>query len=124
VLGLIGLGFIAAAAMQAKSAFTRSFMRHISSDAPELIEYLGRIGLFARAVVFAIIGWSLMRSAWFDSTSEVKTLGEAVNSLAGQGTLYTLVAAGLLVFGLFSLLLSRYRIVPDFDRADMRPQLR
>jgi hypothetical protein len=99
-------------------------MRDISSRAPELIEYLGRIGLFARAIVFAIIGWSLMRSAWFDSSTEVKTLGEAIESLAGQGTLYTLVAAGLLIFGVFSLFLSRYRIVPDLDRADLPRGLR
>ena len=49
--------------------------------------------------------------------------GEAVGSLADNGTLYTLVAAGLVVFGLFSLLLARYRIVPDLDRADLRPRL-
>jgi hypothetical protein len=56
-------------------------------------------------------------------TSEVKTLGDAVNSLAGQGTLYTLVAAGLLVFGVFSLFSARYRIVPDVQRSDLRPTL-
>jgi hypothetical protein len=73
--------------------------------------------------VFLVIGWSLVRSAWFGTTGEIKSLGEAVGSLAGSGTLYTLVAAGLLLFGLFSLLLSRYRIVPDLGRADLRPTL-
>ena len=67
--------------------------------------------------------WSLVQSAWLSSSAQVKSLGEAVGSLADNGTLYTLVAAGLVVFGLFSLLLARYRIVPDLDRADLRPRL-
>lgn len=35
--------------------------------------------------------------------------------LAGQGIAFTLVAISLLLFGLFSLLLARYRIIPDLD---------
>jgi hypothetical protein len=123
VLGLIGLGFLAAAFVQGKAAVTRQFMRHLSGRTPPVVETLGRIGLAARAVVFTIIAWSLVRGAWFNSSSEVKTLGDAVNSLAGQGTLYTLVAAGLLVFGVFSLFSARYRIVPDVQRSDLRPTL-
>jgi hypothetical protein len=123
-LGVIGLGFLAAAVFQAKSALSAEFTREISGDAPAAVKTLGRIGYAARAVVFLVIGWSLVRSAWFGSTGEVKSLGEAVGSLAGNGTLYTVVAAGLLVFGLFSLLLARYRIVPDLERADLTPTLR
>jgi hypothetical protein len=123
LLGLVGVGFAAAAALQAKSVVSASFTHVISGDAPAAIKTLGRIGSAARAVVFLVIGWSLVRSAWFESSGEVKSLGEAIGSLAGSGTLYTLVAAGLLVFGVFSLLLARYRIVPDFDRAALRPTL-
>jgi hypothetical protein len=115
LLGLIGLGFAAAAAMQAKSAITASFMNRMASDAPTLVEPLGRAGHAARAVVFLIIGWSLVQSAWLTSSTQVKTLGEAVSSLAGHELLYTIVAAGLLLFGVFSLFVARYRIVPDLD---------
>ena len=118
-LGLIGIGFLAGAVFQAKSAVSASFTRNISGDAPAAIKTLGRVGHAARAVVFLVIGWSLVRSAWFGSTEEVKSLGEAVGSLADTGLLYTLVAAGLLLFGLFSLLLARYRIIPDLDRANL-----
>ena len=124
MLGLIGLGFIAAAAFQAKSALSADFRREIASDAPAIVAPLGRIGYAARAVVFAVIGWSLVRSAWFGVSEEVKSLGEAIATLAASGVLYTLVAVGLLVFGLFSLLLARFRIVPDLARADLRPGLR
>lgn len=122
-LGLIGLGFLAAAVFQAKNALSADFTREISRDAPAAIVTLGRIGHAARAVVFFILGWSLVRSAWFGSTEEVKSLGQAVATLADSGPLYTAVAAGLLVFGVFSLLLARYRIVPDLGRADLRPTL-
>ena len=122
-LGLVGLGFLAAAVFQANSALSAGFTREIASDAPAIVKPLGRIGYAARAVVFLIIGWSLVRSAWFGDTGEVKSLGEAVGSLAGSGTLYTLVAAGLLLFGLFSLMLARYRIIPDIDRPNLGPTL-
>jgi hypothetical protein len=121
LLGLGGIGFVAAAALQAKSAVTAGFMRGVAADAPGFVEPLGRAGHAARAVVFLIIGWSLVQSAWFDSSARVKTLGEAVSSLADQGPLYVLVAAGLLLFGVFSLFLARYRIVPDLDPRGLVP---
>ena len=118
-LGLIGIGFLVAAVFQAKSAVSAAFTRQISGEAPAAIKTLGRLGFAARAVVFLVIGWSLVRSAWFGSTEEVKSLGEALGSLADSGAFYTLVAAGLLLFGLFSLLLARYRIIPELDRANL-----
>jgi hypothetical protein len=122
-LGLIGIGFLAAAVFQARSAVSAEFTREIAGDAPAAVKTLGRIGYAARAVVFLVIGWSLVRSAWFGSTEEVKSLGQAVGSLADNGVLYTLVAAGLLIFGLFSFLLARYRIIPDLDRTNLSPTL-
>ena len=122
-LGVIGVGFVAAAVMQATGAVTADFMTSTAADAPSVVKPLGRIGYAARAVVFLVIGWSLVQSAWFGSTEQIKSLGEAIGTLADQGPLYTLVAAGLLVFGVFSLLLARYRIVPDLDRSDLRPTL-
>jgi hypothetical protein len=123
LLGLVGLGFLLAAVMQAKSAFTGSFMKAVAGDAPAFVQPLGHAGHAARSIVFAIIGWSIMQSAWFASSAQVKTLGEAVSSLADNGTVYTLVAVGLLLFGLFSLVTARYRVVPDLDRRNLRSPL-
>jgi hypothetical protein len=120
VLGLIGVGFIIAGVMQAKGAVTASFMKRMKADAPHFVEYLGRAGFAARAVVFLIIGWSLVRSALLESTAQVKTLGDAVSSLGDNGTLYTLVAAGLLLFGVFSLFASRFRIIPELEDQRLR----
>lgn len=122
-VGLVGIGFIVGAFMQGKSAVTGSFMKHIDGRAPTGVEALGRAGSAARAVVFAIIGWSLVQSAWFVQSGKVKGLGEAILALRNNGVLYTLVAAGLLLFGLFSLVMARYRVLPDFGKRDLKPRL-
>lgn len=123
VIGVIGIGFLIGAFMQAKSAFTGSFMHRVSPRAPNAIEPIGRAGFAARGIVFAIIGWSLVRAAWFDSEAQVKGLGDALAMLRESGTLYTLVAIGLMLFGVFSMVVSRYRIIPDIGAGDLKPSL-
>ena len=125
LVGLVGLGFLAGAVMQARSALTGRFMARVSPAAPAAVRPVGRLGYAARAVVFVIVGWSLVQSAWLDSEAPVKDLGEAIGALhGGGGPLYTAVALGLLLFGLFSLVVSRYRIIPDLHASDLKPGLR
>lgn len=112
-LGAVGVGLLIAAVLQAKNAVTAGFMRHISSNAPAATCWIGRAGHAARAVVMTLIGWSLLRTAWFGRSSEVVSLGGAVNDLRDMGLGFTLVAVGLLLFGVFSLITARYRIIPD-----------
>lgn len=123
ILGLVGLGFIVGAAIQAKSAWDAGFMKYVGGGAPAYIRPIGRAGHAARAVVFLLIGWSLVRGAWLVQSSEIKGLGEALLALSDMGLLYSLVALGLILFGLFSLIVARYRIVPDIGRGDLKPRL-
>ena len=122
-IGLVGLGFIVAAFMQGKNAVTAGFMKRVSGQAPPAVKPLGQVGSAARAIVFTIIGWSLVQAAWFESSSEVKGLGEAILSLRQSGFVYTLVCVGLMIFGAFSLIVARYRIIPDIHRRDLKPSL-
>lgn len=122
LVGLVGLGFIAGAAMQAKSAWTGHFMSRMSGQTPHQMEYVGRLGFAARAVVFLVVGWSLVQAAWFSSGAQVKGIGEALMSLRESG-LYTAVAIGLMLFGAFSLVAARYRIIPDIDARDLKPSV-
>jgi hypothetical protein len=124
IIGLIGLGFLIGAFMQAKDAATGSFMHRVSPRAPNVIEPIGRAGHAARAVVFALIGWSLVQAAWLDSEAQVKGLGDALLSLRESGTIYTLIAVGLMLFGVFSMAVSRYRIIPDIDGSGLKPSFR
>lgn len=124
-LGLLGIAFFIAAVAQAQKGITGSFMRRIAADAPDATRWLGMAGYLARAAVFAVIGWSLVETGFLSQgASNVKTLGEAVASLADTGWAFTLVAAGLLLFGLFSLILARWRIIPDLDPHGRVPSFR
>lgn len=124
VLGIFGLGLLIAAAAQAREAVTAGFMRRVGAGAPAAIKPIGRAGYAARAVIFLLIGWSLIRSAWFEDGAEVKGLGSALASLQGNELLYIAVAIGLLLFGIFSLIVARYQIIPDLDRGALKPSLR
>ena len=125
VLGVLGIAFFLAALNQAKKSLTGEFMNRIGPGAPAQTRLLGGIGYAARAIVFLIIGWSLIKAGLLSGGSdEVKTLGDAVASLAGQGLLFNAVAVGILVFGLFSLILARYRIIPDMGSAGHIPAYR
>lgn len=124
VIGLVGIGFFIGALMQAKSAATARFMHGIARGAPSAVKPIGQVGHAARAIVFAVIGWSLIRSAWAASESQVKGLGEAIVSLSGNGILSTIVALGLLFFGVFSFVVARFGVIPDVRAGDLKPALR
>jgi hypothetical protein len=115
LLGLIGAGFLAAAAQQAIKAWTTEFIRDLDPAAPAWAVPVGRAGLAARAVVFAVIGVSLVRAGWFGAAGEVKGLGDALSALTENPLLYLLVAAGLFLFGVHSFVEARWRRLRDED---------
>lgn len=118
LLGLVGGYFLLIALSQAHKAWKASFMDEISLVAPPFTCMFGRIGHLARAVVFAAIGWSFVKAAWLEDEDKALAIGGALVSLRASEWLYTVVAAGLLVFGLFSLILAQYRIVPPLPVPD------
>ncbi len=125
VLGLLGLVFFAVAVFQAKKGITGEFMHRIAAGAPSITRLLGGFGYCARGVVYAVIGWSLVRAGFMSAGAEqVRTLGDALAGLAGQGAIFTVTAVGLLVFGIFSLILAWYRIIPDLDADGRVPDFR
>ncbi|QYJ06010.1 DUF1206 domain-containing protein [Qipengyuania flava] len=125
LLGLLGIAFFITAVFQAKKGLTGSFMNRISGAAPSQTRLLGGAGYVARAVVFLVIGWSLFKAGFMSGgAQQIKTLGDAVASLAGEGAIFTLVAIGMLAFGLFSLILAHYRIIPDMGSDGRVPSFR
>jgi Domain of Unknown Function (DUF1206) len=73
---------------------------------------LGRVGLTARALVFALVGYFVVRAAIDYNPSNAVGVDGALarlhNQTLGPGVL-AVVAAGLLTFAAFSLLEARYR---------------
>ena len=125
VLGQLGVIFLLAAIFQAKKGFTGEFMNRVGPQAPDSTRWIGRAGYLARAVVFLVSGWSLIQAGFMSGDSgEVRTLGGALASLSDNGIWFTLLAIGLLLFGLFSLILARYRIIPDMDARGKVPKFR
>ena len=125
LLGALGIALFVAAVHQAKKGLTGSFMHRISGQAPSYTRQIGGAGFLARAVVYLVIGWSLFKAGFMSGGAEqIKTLGDAVASLAGQGAIFNLTAIGLMLFGLFSLILARYRIIPELDSSAGVPSFR
>jgi hypothetical protein len=107
-----GIGFVAAAFAQAEKAWSAGFMRLLTRDAPRWSEAVGRIGYAARAAVFAAIGWALIDLGRSGSAGEVG-FQDAIATFDDRGWLFAAVAAGLMLFGVFSLVMARYRDVCD-----------
>ena len=117
-LWLVALGFLAAAGMQVRKAIKGSHMKQTAPDTPAFAKTLGQIGLVTRGFVFAVIAYSFVKVAETTDPGQAKAGGAAIASLLSSSpTLYTLVAAGLIVFGVFSLILAKYRVVPAIDVA-------
>lgn len=117
-LWLVALGFLAAAGMQVRKALKGSHMKQTAPDTPAFAKTLGQIGLITRGFVFGVIAYSFVKVAETNDPGQAKAGGAAIASLLSSSpTLYTLVAAGLIVFGVFSLILAKYRVVPAIDVA-------
>lgn len=72
----------------------------------------GRFGLAARGVVFSIIGGFLIVAAVQSDPNESRGLGGALRALAEQPYgpwLLGVTAAGLIAYGIYSVMLARYR---------------
>jgi hypothetical protein len=83
----------------------------------------GRLGFAARGVVFALIGFFLLLAAQHSSSSRVRGLGGALESLQAQPygwLLLSLTAAGLCAFGVFGFVQARYRHIDAPDAADAK----
>ena len=89
---------------------TCSFLDHLDERARQPVaKWLGRIGFAARGVVFLTLAWLLARGALHHSAAEAGGLEQALDAL--RGPLEVPVAAGLFVFGLYSLVEARYRSI-------------
>ena len=84
----------------------------MNADERRLFLTVGRIGLSARALVFALVGYFLLRTAIEYEPSQAVGVNGALERLQHQALgpwLLGLVALGLLVFALYSLLEARFR---------------
>lgn len=124
LLVLVGILLLIVAAAQALKAYKARF-DDLGGDvpAPDYVRWIGRLGYAARALVFSLIGWFIISAALNHDPDRAGGLGEALEQLRAQdegALILSVVAVGLGLFGLFSLIEARYRRMavekPDFLR--------
>lgn len=114
-----GIGLIIFGVTQVRYGLKRKFLKHLrtgqmSADEKRWAERAGKFGYPARGVVFGLMGVFLLIAGMEDDSSEVRsTKGvlEIIASLPFGTVLLMLVAAGLALYGLYTLFESRYRTV-------------
>jgi hypothetical protein len=115
----VGAGIIGAAAFNLWRGLTGSFrknlkLRKMSDWEKKAFVTLGVVGYLARGVVFALIGFFLVRAAWVYDPKETVGLDGALGKVLRQDygdTLLGLVAGGLIAFGFYCWAEARYREV-------------
>ena len=117
LVGVAGVALIAGCAYQAYYALTDRFTEQVKTDEMGPAErrrfvLVGRVGLTARALVFALCGYFLAETAITYNPSTAVGVDGAIARLHHQTFgpwIVGLVGAGLLVFAAFSLYEARYR---------------
>ncbi len=113
-IALVGFVLIGVGLYQGRQSLTRGFredLRAMTRDEHRWVSRLGVAGHAARAVVFALMGWFLIRVAVTREGTDTVGLDGALAELSRRpiGTwLLGAVAGGLLLYGLYCLAEARY----------------
>ena len=111
-----------AGANQLWKALKCKFMRRLREGAgqKEWIKWMGRLGYAARGVIFLVVAWMIYRAAADGVASEAGSLEQALDVL--RGPFLVPIAAGLLLFGLFSIIEARFRAIhrPPVEEAERK----
>jgi hypothetical protein len=111
--------FIAAAILaiaglaQLGIAARRRFCKHLAPEAQRRwwVIAAGCGGHAARGIIFLAAAWLALRAGLHHNPAEAGALGDALRTM--PAALRAAVAAGLCLFGAYSLIEARYRIIPD-----------
>lgn len=117
LVGIAGAALIAISVYQAYDAIRGGFaddsrLEQMSPEQRRIFMLLGHVGLGARSLVFALIGYFLLRSAIDFNPQKAVSIDGAIARLHQQPFgpwLVGFVAAGLITFATFSLFEARYR---------------
>ena len=119
LVGAAGVGVIAAGGWIGVRAAMRSYHKHLrlgemSRRTRQAVDVTGVVGGVARGLVFATAGVFAVRAAIQYEPDEAKGLDDTLRSFADAPAgpaLLACVAAGLVLFGLFSFAMARWRKV-------------
>ena len=113
LLVLVGLLVLALAASQFWIAYKAKFMDEMPG-APPLVKPAGQAGYAARALIVGIVGYFIVK-ARTDGT-RLRNFGDALDLVQkNYPLLFQIIAVGLILFGITSLVMARYRRIADVD---------
>jgi hypothetical protein len=112
-----GASVMAYGGYQLYRVFAADLARHLDrsalrADALRWAVRFGRCGMAARGLVFAVIGFFLIRAALNYDPRQAKGIAEALRTMASRSSppwLLGAVAVGLVCYGLYQLFEARYR---------------
>ncbi len=109
-----GLGIAGYGIQQLWRAWTvkldeRLDLSRLSATARIWVVRLGRAGLAARGIVFLVLGWTFLSAARRAGASESDNVEGVLGSMRDQPGLLGAVALGLVAYGLYNIVLARYR---------------
>jgi hypothetical protein len=119
IVGLVGLAVIAFGIKEAYSGVQQKFLGTLRTAAmsPGMRSAVPKIGTAAyvtKGAVLALLGWFFLQSAITYDPRQAKGLDAALHQVAAETwgqVVLTLVALGLLAYGVFAFIESRYRRV-------------
>lgn len=109
----VGIAILGAAGWNVYRGLSRKFEEQLEKT-PDWVKPLGLVGLCARGLVFAVIGWFAVKAAIEFDPQKAIGLGGALAKLQHApygGIVLGATATGLLVFAAFCLAQARYRDV-------------
>ena len=116
-----GLAVVGVGVWNLYRGISRSFTKRIKEAEMSSTERTwtiraGVVGHVARGVAYLVVGWFLLRAAWTFDPQQPIGLDASLKALAATSYgpfLLLLVGAGVIAFGLYQLMLARYREVLD-----------
>jgi hypothetical protein len=110
---LAGLVLLGVGAFQLVKAYKASFLKHLEPGVASQpwARWTGQGGYAARGLVFLISGAFLTAAGFKERAGEAGGMAEALAWLSPPWD--TVVALGLILFGLYSLIEARYRVLND-----------
>src|SRR6266511_1282743 len=124
IVGILGVAGIAAGLYQIYMGITLNFEREfkpyaLSPEQLKVAKQVGRYGTIARGVVFALVGFFFLLAAYYANPQQARTFDGALDFLARQPYglwLMGIIAAGLVAFGIYSLMSAAWFRLKDSKR--------
>ncbi|MDT0377162.1 DUF1206 domain-containing protein [Streptomyces sp. DSM 42041] len=119
LVGLVGAGLVGAGLWIGLRAVQRKYREHLrvsgmSRRTRKVVDVLGVVGGVCRGAVFAVAGGFLVKAAFSFDPDKAKGVDDTLRTFAETPAgpwLLAAVAAGLVLFGLFSFAMARWRKV-------------